>query len=263
MLVAVTGGTGTLGREVVRELEARGHDVRVLSRRSEDFAVDLTTGAGLAVALDGVEVVVDAANAGPARKRAEAVLLDGTRRLLAASAQAGVAHHIDVSIIGVDRVPYSYYAIKLAQEGVVRGGGVPWTIVRATQFHSLLDHYFGVAARAGMLPGAAIPLQPVDPREVAAAVADTAEAEPSLATTQYAGPEVRSLRELAQAWRDATGRRTAIVPVPLAGSAARSLRAGELTHPGAWTGRRTFGDWLAERYPMTRVAAPAGVGATP
>jgi uncharacterized protein YbjT (DUF2867 family) len=186
------------------------------------------------------------------------VLLGGTRRLLAAEAQAGVAHHVGVSIVGVDHVPYPYYEIKLAQESVVRGGGVPWTIVRATQFHTEIDKYLAATARLGVLPGAAFPLQPVDPREVAVVLADTAEAEPSLATTQFAGPQVRSLRELAHAWRDATGRRAAIVPVPLFGATVRALRAGGLTNRGAWTGRRTFGDWLAERYEAA-AAVPAGV----
>jgi uncharacterized protein YbjT (DUF2867 family) len=94
--------------------------------------------------------------------------------------------------------------------------------------------------------------------EVAVVLADTAEAEPSLATTQFAGPQVRSLRELAQAWRDATGRRAAIVPLPLFGATARALRDGGLTNRGAWTGRRTFGDWLAGRYAAAG-AVPAGV----
>lgn len=269
MRIAVTGGNGTLGREVVRELRSRGHAVRVLSRRSAEHPVDLTTGAGLAEALAGVEVVVDATNSGPARKAAEALLIGGARRLLAAEARAGVAHHVGVSIVGTDRVPFAYYEFKLAQEGIVRGGapphepparggGVPWTIVRATQFHSEVDKYLSLAARFGVLPGAGFPLQPVDPREVAVVLADTAEAEPSLAITQFAGPQVRSVRELAQAWRDATGRRAAIVPLPLFGATARALGEGGLTNRGAWTGRRTFGDWLAERY-AAAAAVPTGV----
>jgi uncharacterized protein YbjT (DUF2867 family) len=245
--VAVTGGTGTLGREVVRELAARGHSVRALARRAAVHPVDLTTGEGLAAALEGVEVVIDAANAGPARKRAEAVLVGGTRRLLAAEAQAGVRHHVGVSIVGIDRVPYSYYEVKLAQEAVVRAGSVPWTIVRATEFHALLDWWFSATARFGLLPGAGFPLQPVDPRQVAVVLADTAEAEPSYATTQFAGPEIRTVRELAGEWRKATGRRAAIVPVPLAGATARALRAGGLTNRLAWTGGRDFGEYLSGR----------------
>jgi uncharacterized protein YbjT (DUF2867 family) len=258
MRIAVIGGTGTLGRDVVRELRGRGHDVRVLSRRSAEHPVDLTTGAGLAAALADVEVVVDAANGGPRRRPAEAVLVGGTGRLLAAEAQAGVAHHVGVSIVGTDRVPYPYYKVKLAQEMVVRGGGVPWTVVRATQFHTEVERCFAATARAGVLPGPRFPLQPVDPSEVAAVLADTAEAEPSLATTQFAGPQVRSVRELAHTWREMTGRRAVIVPVPLFGATWRALCAGGLTNRGAWTGHRTFGDWLAARHEAAG-AVPAGV----
>jgi uncharacterized protein YbjT (DUF2867 family) len=258
MRVAVTGGTGTLGREVVRTLVARGHDVRALSRHAAARPVDLTTGEGLAAALEGVDVVIDAANAGPGRRAAENVLLAGTQRLLDAAAQAGVAHHVGVSIIGVDRVPYTYYAVKLAQEAVVRGGRVPWTIVRATQFHTEVDRRFSAAARAGLLPGAEFLLQPVDLREVAVVLADTVEAEPSLAITQFAGPEVRNLRELAQTWRDATGSRAVIVPVPLFGPTARALRAGGLTNRGAWTGRGTFAAYLRDRMPGISSATGTG-----
>jgi uncharacterized protein YbjT (DUF2867 family) len=241
MVIAVTGGSGTVGREVVRELAARGHDVRALSRGSREPQVDLTTGEGLAAALEGADVVVDAANGGPD------VLVDGTRRLLAAERAAGVEHHVGVSIVGVDRVPYRYYDVKLSQEAIVRTSPVPWTIVRATQFHTLLDSVFSATARRGLLPGAAFPLQPVDAREVAVVLADTAEAEASGDTTQFAGPERRTVRELAQTWRLERGRRALLVPIPLPGATGRALRAGELTNGGAWTGRITFGDWLSGR----------------
>jgi uncharacterized protein YbjT (DUF2867 family) len=256
MLIAVIGGTGTLGRAVVQELERRGHEVRALSRSAREHPVDLTTGTGLAAGLEGVRAVVDASNAGPARRAAEALLVDGNRRLLEAERAAGVAHHVAVSIVGIERVPYAYYQVKLAQEAVVRGGPVPWTIVRATQFHELVASVFERMARFGMLPGAAMPLQPVDPREVAVVLADTAEAEASGEITQFAGPECRTLRELAQTWRLETGRRALIAPVPLVGPIGRALGAGGLTNPGAWKGRITFANWLRDHIPA---ASPSRV----
>ena len=145
MRVAIAGGTGTLGRGVVEELQARGHDVRVLSRRSETFPVDLTTGAGLGAALEGCDVVVDASNNANAKK-ARAILVDGTRRLTEAEKVAGVRHHVSVSIIGCEKVPMGYYKVKIDQEQAVEQGGVPWTIVRATQFHDLAATVFSSTA---------------------------------------------------------------------------------------------------------------------
>jgi uncharacterized protein YbjT (DUF2867 family) len=260
MQVAVTGGTGTVGREVAAELGRRGHQVRVLSRRSPEHPVDLITGEGLAAALDGVEVVVDASGAGPRRRPAEALLVDGTRRLLLAERAAGVRHHVGISIVGIDRVPAGYYKVKLEQEDVVKGSPVPWTIVRATQFHALLDQVFRSMARLRVLPGAAVPLQPVDQREVAVVLSDTAEAEASGSITQFVGPERRTAAELAATWRLETGRRALLVPVPLVGAAGRALRAGALTNPGGWTGHTTFADWLRGQRTTTVAAAPAGRG---
>jgi uncharacterized protein YbjT (DUF2867 family) len=234
MRIAIVGGTGTVGREAARVLAERGHDVRVLSRHAPQYPVDLATGEGLTRALAGVDVVLDAANG--SRK----VLVEGTRRLLAAEREAGVGHHVLVSIVGIDRVGGPYYKLKLAQEQAVREGGVPWTILRATQFHTLIAQGFALSAKLGLVPLVSAPLQPVDPAEVGAALAATAEAEPSRAITQFAGPEVVSARELAQRWRRATGSHALPVRLP----ATRSLRSGGLTNPGAWRGSVTFDQWL-------------------
>jgi uncharacterized protein YbjT (DUF2867 family) len=235
MNIAIVGGTGTVGAEVARELSARGHTVRVLSRHAPEYPVDLSDGTGLARALAGVSVVVDASQGG------RAVLVDGTARLLAAEREAGVAHHIGVSVVGVDRVGGPYNKAKLDQEAEIARSGVPWTIVRATQFHTLLARTFAASARLGVLPSVTVPLQPVDPREVGRALADTAEAEPSLAITQFAGPEVVSAHELAQRWRESTGSHAVSLRLPV----PHSLRAGGLTNPGAWRGKVTFDAWLA------------------
>jgi uncharacterized protein YbjT (DUF2867 family) len=240
MNVAIVGGTGTVGAETARELTARGHDVRVLSRHAPEYRVDLKDGSGLARALAGVAVVVDASQGG------RDVLVEGTRRLLAAELAAGVRHHVGVSIVGIDRVGGRYYKAKLDQEAEIARSGVPWTIVRATQFHGFVEGYLATAARFGVLPGGAMPLQPVDVREVAQVLADTVEAEPSGAVTQFAGPEILPLGELARLWRDSRGRHAVVVPVPagLLGSTGRALAAGALTNPGAWRGRVGFAAWL-------------------
>lgn len=235
MNIAIVGGTGTVGAETARELATRGHTVRVLSRHAPEFPVDLTTGEGLARALAGMDVVVDASQG--TRK----VLVEGTERLLREEAEAGVRHHVGVSIVGIDRVGGPYYKLKLAQEAAIRGGGIPWTIVRATQFHTLVAQAFTKTAKLGVVPSVAAPLQPVDPREVGRALADTAEAEPSFGITQFAGPEVVSARELARRWRAATGSHAVPVRLP----ATRALREGGLTNPGAWKGSVTFDAWLA------------------
>jgi uncharacterized protein YbjT (DUF2867 family) len=235
MNIAIVGGTGTVGAATARELAGRGHDVRVLTRHAAEYPVDLRDGSGLARALTGVEVVVDAAHGG--RK----TLVEGSRRLLAAELLAGVRHHVGVSIVGIDRVGGPYYKIKLAQEAEIMRSRVPWTIVRATQFHTLLAQWFALSARLGVLPALRVPLQPVDPREVGRVLADTAEAEPSRSLTQFAGPEVVSMRELAQRWRESTGSRALPVRLP----ASRALRAGGLTNPAAWRGSVTFDAWLS------------------
>jgi uncharacterized protein YbjT (DUF2867 family) len=257
MLIAVTGGTGAIGRELVAALAARGHEVRSLSR-SGPLPIDLRDGTGLDAALDGVEAVIDAANAGPAKAAARAVLVDGNRHLLAAEARAGVAHHVAISIVGADRVRAGYHAVKLEQEAVVRDAGVPWTIVRATQFHGLLDAIFAATARFGVLPGGGLPLQPVDAREVAQMLADIVDTEPWLAIGRFAGPEVVELGELARLWREARGRRALVAPVPtgVLGRVGRELAAGALTDPSAWRGRTGFAAWL--RGDGARVASPEG-----
>ena len=234
MRIAIAGGTGTVGGEAVRELERRGHEVRVLSRHAPEYPVDLSDGSGLAAALDGVDVVVNAANGN------RELLVGGTERLLRAARDAGVRHYVGISIIGIDRVGIPYYKAKLAQEQVTGRSGVPWTIVRATQFHPFLARTFATSAKFGIVPCLEFPVQPVDPREVGRVLADTAEAEPLLAITQFAGPEVLSGCELARRWRRWTGSHAVPVRLPV----TRAMRSGALTNPDARRGSVTFDTWL-------------------
>jgi len=234
MRIAIAGGTGTVGAEAARELERRGHEVRILSRHAPEHPVDLRDGSGLAAALDGVEVVVDAANG----KRS--VLVDGTARLLGAAREAGARHYVGISIVGVDLVGGRYYKAKREQEQLIEHSGVPWTIVRATQFHPFIARTFAASAKLGIVPCLEFPMQPVDPREVGRVLAETAEAEPLLAIDQFAGPEVLSGCELARRWRRRTGSHAVPVRLPV----TRALRSGGLTNPGARRGTMTFDKWL-------------------
>jgi uncharacterized protein YbjT (DUF2867 family) len=243
MRVAIVGGAGTLGKHITTELASRGHEVRVLSRRSPAFPVDLSTGAGLEAALTGCAVVVDASNS---QRRSRQVLVEGSGRLLTAEERAGVGHHVCVSIVGCDQLPLGYYRVKTEQEKVVAHGPVHWTIVRATQFHELAASLFAASARYRVLPGPRLPLQPVAAAEVASAIATAAEGDPADGRIQVAGPQIGSVADFARSWRSVTGRAAALLPVPLPGKLGRELRSGALTtnRPDV-VGTTTFADWLA------------------
>jgi uncharacterized protein YbjT (DUF2867 family) len=258
MKIAITGGTGTLGRAVAAELAGRGHEVRVLSRGAPQYRVDLSTGEGLAAALAGCDAVVDAANS-PSARNAARVLADGSRRLLAAGQAAGVAHHVCVSIIGCERLPVGYYRVKAEQERIVAAGPVPWTIVRATQFHELVATALAAAGRWHVLPVPRAALQTVASAEVARAVADAVEAGPARRRISVAGPQVTDARELARVWRAATGTRAIRLPVWLPGRLGRGLRAGVLTDPRPDVrGVLSFADFVAARDARPAGRQPAG-----
>lgn len=244
MKIAIIGGTGTLGRLVAAELGRRGHEVRVLSRSAPRYRVDLTTGEGLEPALAGCDVVVDASN--NSSKHAAQILVGGSWRLLAAERTAGVSHHVCVSIVGCEQVPMGYFRLKAEQEHVIEDGPVPWSIVRATQFHEYVAAMLTAGARWGVLPVPGARLQTVACAEVAPVVADVAEGGPGKDRIQVAGPEVTGARDLARTWRSVTGRRAVLVPVPLPGKLGRALRGGVLTDDRLDVrGTVTFADWLA------------------
>jgi uncharacterized protein YbjT (DUF2867 family) len=247
-VVAVVGGTGTLGAPVVRELLTRGATVRVLSRNAagvpagaEHHPIDLTSGEGLAQALAVVDTVVDAANS---TKAAEDVLVTGTRRLLEAGSAAGVTHHVAISIIGIDQVPMSYYRAKLAQEEAIESGPLPFSLLRASQFHQLLDGAFVAAARFGVRPTGAVKVQPIDPTVVAVRLADAALAGPAGRLPDIAGPKVQTLSDLSRAWATARGKHRLPLRIPAWGKMGKALAAGALCDPAAATPGEDFEEWL-------------------
>jgi uncharacterized protein YbjT (DUF2867 family) len=246
--VAVVGGTGTIGAPVATALLARDAAVRVLTRNrekvpagAEHHRVDLTSGEGLAEALTGADAVVDAVNS---TRRPKKTLVEGTGRLLEAGAAAGVGHHVTISIVGIEHIPSSYYRHKIAQERAVETGPVPWSILRATQFHQLLDMAFGYAARVGLRPTGAGKLQPMDPLVAAERLADAALALAAGRLPDIAGPRIATISELSDAWASARGRRRLPLRIPSIGKPGKALAAGELCTPDGAAGGEDFEEWL-------------------
>jgi len=243
MRIAVAGGTGVVGSHVVDALRAEGSDAVVLSRRT---GVDLTAGAGLDAALDGVDAVIDTANvttvsAGVATRFFEAA----TGNLVAAAARARVAHVVLLSIVGIDRIPHDYLAGKLAQERVVETGTVPWTILRATQFHEFAGQVFDRAKVGPLHVAPRGRVQPVAAREVGAHLAALAAGAPQGRAADLAGPREERLDDMVKAYARRTGHGGWIPSVSLPGGQMKGMRAGlGLPGPGAVLGTETFAQWL-------------------
>jgi uncharacterized protein YbjT (DUF2867 family) len=245
-VVAVVGGTGTLGRHIVASLRESGEEVRVLSRSSHEHPVDLTSGSGLDGALYGCEVVIDASNGSP--RRPEPVIVEGTGRVAAAAARAGVGHYVCVSIVGIELVPSRYYRAKVAQENVVKRSGVPWAIVRSTQFHELVEIGIAALGRWRLSARSDARLQPVAAAEAAAAVAHEARRPASGQTTTVGGPEVLPVSELSRIWSEERGRGCLALPVPLPPKIGAPLKSGALTCAAPdIRGVVSFRAWLRDR----------------
>ncbi|WP_433874443.1 SDR family oxidoreductase [Sinomonas atrocyanea] len=256
-LLLVAGGTGAAGRATAREALGRGWQVRSLSRTLpaptrvldgvEYVRADVASGSGLAAALDGVEVVIDTLEA--RRGRALRGYPLAGRRLLDAARGSGVDRAVSVSIMACDQFPLRYYRSKVAKEQVYAAHALPTTVVRCGQFHDLLGSLFERGERFGFLP--ILPqarLQPIDLSDVARALVDAAEAPAGgFFLTAACGPEVRSMRSLAGAWRTATGSTARVVDLPVPGRAARVLAEGRNLMADAAFGTVTFEQWLARR----------------
>ena len=244
MKIAVAGGTGAVGRHVVRELGTRGHEPVVLSRSA---GIDLTTGTGLQQALAGVEAVVDVTNTMATRRGPAAAFFTAVgETLLRGEEQAGVRHHVVLSIVGIDRVPLAYYKAKLHQEALCLAGPVPVTILRATQFHEFPAQLLG---RFAVGPIAAVPRmwsQTVAAREVATALVDAALGQPAGRLPDLAGPRVERMEDLVRQVLQARGGRSLVVPLRLPGRAGTAMAEGGLlpTDDGP-RGTQTFDQWLA------------------
>jgi len=249
--ILVTGGTGLLGRQVVDRLRAAGRDVRVLSRSGRAGTVrgDLLTGEGLERAVDGVDAIVHCAS-NPFRKMRQTEV-GGTEHLLQAAARVGVSHVVYISIVGVDRNPYyPYFRAKLDAERVMEQSPVPWTILRATQFHDFVLRILQLLERlpAVMLIPRGFRLQPIDTGETADRLVELALSGPAGRAPDIGGPEVRIFAELADAYLKATGRQRRLVEIPLPGKTARAWREGAQLCPDRAYGRIRWEEFLRDRF---------------
>jgi uncharacterized protein YbjT (DUF2867 family) len=255
--VLVTGGTGTLGRLVVARLRDSGRDVRVLSRRHRQAAEgieavtgDLATGEGIEAAVRGAATIVHCAGSSKGDE-------EKARTLVQAASRAGAAHLVYISVVGVDRIPmtsrvdraaFGFYGSKLAAERIVAGSGVPFTTLRATQFHELILLLARQLAKLPVMPApAGFRFQPIDAEEVAARLTELALDQPVGVVPDLGGPRTYPLPDLLRGYLRAAHKRRAIVPLPLPGEAARAFRAGANLAPEHAVGRRTWEDFLAGR----------------
>jgi uncharacterized protein YbjT (DUF2867 family) len=262
MKILVTGGTGHLGRAVVARLKEADDHVRILARRpGNDTSVewvrgDLATGEGVMTAVAGVGAVIHAATHSPAAQRGSVrpldfarsptdVDVDGTRALLAAAEEAGVEHFIHVSIVGLQhmaRLPYS--RVKIAAEELVRGSALPWSIVRATGFYWLLERMLArMVERPILLLPADVRMGAVDSDDFAAFVVECVGDGRRGEREDFAGPELLTMRELAEQYLAARGLRRRTWNAPLPRRIRAALEAGN-TSPGARRGTTTWAEWL-------------------
>ncbi|BCW81809.1 NAD(P)H-binding protein [Arthrobacter sp. NicSoilC5] len=243
MRIAVAGGTGTVGRHVVAIARERGHEVVSLSRAE---GVDLVNGRGLDQALQNVETVIDVSGIqATSTKKAVDFFTNATQKLLAAEKKAGVKHHVALSIVGIDKANSGLYAGKLVQEDEVRHGGIPWTILRSTQFHEFVPMSIKAASVGPLVFVPMMSTQPVAAKEVAMALVDAAVAGPQGRLPDLGGPRAEQLKDLVAAYLAKTHQKKRIVPLPLPGPMGKAMRNGSLIPaPGSAVGRQTFLEWL-------------------
>ena len=254
MNVLVTGGTGALGRDLVVALRSAGHRARVMSRRPGTGADwvqgNLASGKGLDAAVADMEVVVHAASAAAQPWRLRATDVNGTRRLIEAAKRAHVSHVVYISIVGMEGIAYPYYRAKLQAEAIVAEDILPWSILRATQFHTLMEIFLGAFSRLPRL--CAIPFawqfQPVDTRDVAARLVEVTAGKPAGRLADFGGPEVRTFESLAESWLKARQLSKRLVNMRMPIKFSRQVAEGRLLSPDHMEGKTSFEQYLVRRY---------------
>lgn len=247
--ILLTGGTGTLGRHVTPLLVEAGFKIRMLSRNAHESSDgiefvtgDLLEGTGVEAAADGTEIILHLAG-GP---KGDDV---ATRHLVDAAAKARVQHIVYIGVVGAGKLPIGYFQAKFAAEQAIIESGVPYTILRAAQFHDLALKTARAMAKSPIVPApGAVLWQPVDSREVAARLVELTRGAPAGRVPDLVGPTVYTMAELIRGYLKAEGKRRLFLPVPVPGKIGRAYRAKEnLTLDGATVGELTWENFLAEQ----------------
>jgi uncharacterized protein YbjT (DUF2867 family) len=252
MKIVVIGGSGRVGSNVVSRLGSQGHDAVAASPAT---GVDTITGEGLADVMAGADVVVDVSNAPVWDDDAvRDFFVTSTRNLLAAERDAGVGHHLAVSIVGAERLPDSgYLRAKVAQEAEIEAGSIPYTILRATQFLEFLPQIVEAGAEGDSVRLPSGLMQFVGADDVAATVTELATAAPVGGRVELGGPETMAVDAWARRLFAATGDERTVIGDPHARYFGTELHGGELTTgEGARIGTIDFDTWFATQ--------PQGVG---
>lgn len=260
--ILVAGGTGALGSAVVEALKKTDHRIRIMSRRpapadldpSIEWAqADVTREDGLRSALAGVERVVNCVGYAPDIYETDVV---GVQRLAETARVAGVRHFFHISIVGIDQIDFDYYRYKLSAEARVIQSGVPYSIQRVTQFHSLLERLMSQMQRRDgsyVLPtDRAARFQLIDTRDVAAYILPLVEAAPAEYLPDVGGPEILNVEQIARVFLRAQGEPDPTLLDPASGffspAAVEAFRAGLNTAPDNPYGQITWADYVRERY---------------
>jgi uncharacterized protein YbjT (DUF2867 family) len=259
-LILVTGGTGGLGRRVVARLRDKGRNVRVLSRHPGDLpegvecmAGDLVKNLGVDEAIAGAEIVVHCAGVGKIKEDTAQA-----QNLVAAARRSGVRHLVCISVVGAERIPvrsavdramFAYFGAQRSKELVIEQSGLPWTNLRASQFHD--GFILAMVQAMSKMPIVPLPadtrFQPVDADEVADMLGELALDAPSGQVPDIAGPKIYDSESLLRSYLVAIGKQRPILKIRMPGAAAAAIRAGANLAPDRAIGRRTWEEFLATR----------------
>jgi len=247
MKIVVIGGTGLIGSKTVAILRQGDHEVVAASPKR---GINTITGEGLKEAIAGAQVVIDLANSPSFEDKAVLEFFETSgRNLLPAEAAAGVRHHVALSIVGIDRTPDNgYFRAKVAQEKLIETSGIPYTIIRSTQFLEFLGAIADSCADGNMVRLSPGLFQPIAADDVAAIVADVALAAPQSGIFEIAGPERAPFNEIVARYLKAVGDPRKVVSDPEARYFGGRVEERSLVPLGeARLGRITFDEWLRRK----------------